>query len=639
MNTVSLGQALLDSELRHINFFNGRLLSADDLSAEQEVQHAHGRLLGQANGSGVAWGLEVTPAPSSPEGNTLIAVKAGLAVNPAGQTLRLECDQTLSLVEPVEPGTADECVFSDCAQSLVGVIPSGAGYYLLTVAPASRPEGRAPVSGLGNAPAACNSRYFAEGVQFRLLRLAVTPGTVAAQARNLVAYQCFGLVPGTAADFLGHALEGVDPIDDIATYGLDQPTAREKATRTALASRLTPQDVPLAVIEWQGAAALGFVDQWSVRRRMATPNASGLWAAFAADRRIAEGEAMLLQFQEHLASLPGQGVSLTTLQADTRFAYLPAAGVLPGGAAGADWRTFLGPLAPPAETAIDVEIVANLLRGSFANGPIPVPVFASAANASNAAPWAGPLNVYRVPGRDEVIFAASSLGRVRVFLNVGVEASAGGIALQLDGSNVVLRSATSAPNRLHLIDAVPAGTHRLQAAPAGFNPLPARDVAVVAGRITDVTIALTPATPTAPSEGIDTPDLCVTVATGSASTVFDRLSTTPMAIRICVISPVPAMFPELPFFEDRSLVKNRVVAEWLLAWRKWIEQTLETSRTDTPAIYYDAAALKKALMKQSKAKVIPKPGLEQPQKGNPIGYAVFGKLALPLSFARVAPPK
>ena len=87
-NTIRLESSILDLELRHINFFNGRLLSGEDLSAERDATHAHGRFLGQAIGAGVVNGLEVSSVQSDSAADVQVEIKAGLAVNKNGQALR-----------------------------------------------------------------------------------------------------------------------------------------------------------------------------------------------------------------------------------------------------------------------------------------------------------------------------------------------------------------------------------------------------------------------------------------------------------------------------------------------------------------------------------------------------------------------
>jgi hypothetical protein len=517
---LDLEQAILDSELRYVNFFNGRLLTGGDLSAEQAANRACSRHLGLAVGAGVAYGLEVSISPGSLTTDALVDVAAGLAVNRDGQTLRLESKQTVALVRPPDQLSTAGCVFADCQPLAAGTTLSSAGYYLLTIAPTSARDGLAPASGLGNGIANCNSRYLVDGVQFRLLPLNVTQSDNPNLERNSVAYQCFGLPALGPGDFLDEA-SGAGPL---LVYGVEALVP---------AGRLTEQDVPLAVIEWT-PNGLGFIDQWSVRRRVTRPDASGRWGYFAGDRRVSEGEAMFLQFQEQFATLetgtsPPQG-----LTANSHFRFLPPGGVLPD-PDGTFWPKFLGPLGPLREIAIDASLWPRLLRESFTLEPVPVPDFNVASQFVGAAPppnavgflrktgvsstalqplsLAGlrvltnlsrsliglgvsrqnvsdalisqltsprsigqllfgsaslisnqppvPLKVYRVPGSSEVLFVRSRLGRVRLFFPAmppqGLE-----VAIRINKTNVLLFAVAANPGgKLLVIDDVPAGTHFL----------------------------------------------------------------------------------------------------------------------------------------------------------------------------------
>ena len=57
--SINLGESFL-AGLRAPFYANGRLLTAEDLRADQEATHGRLGLLGQAVGAGVARGLEVT---------------------------------------------------------------------------------------------------------------------------------------------------------------------------------------------------------------------------------------------------------------------------------------------------------------------------------------------------------------------------------------------------------------------------------------------------------------------------------------------------------------------------------------------------------------------------------------------------
>jgi hypothetical protein len=358
----ALEEAILHPDLRHINFFNGRLLTGGDLEAEQSVQHAHARLLGNALGAGVAFGLEVTPAEGSPPGDPVVIVTAGVAISPAGQTLSLQCDQRIALMRPRDPASGDACVFDDCdPQGSAGTLPSGTGFYLLLISPASRPQGRAPVSGLGSGAALCNSRFLAEGVQFRLLPISVTPGTSASRTRNTVAYQCFGLPEEAPNDFLPPALGRFSP----PAYGVE--------TRVPT-GRLTNSDVPLAIIQWTGSA-MGYVDMWPVRRRLTKTPTDTFWEPLIGDRRLAEGEAMFLQFQDHLHRLSGASADLAAISAEDHFAFLPPLGILPvrrdNTSPGFDPARFFGVAHASSDVAmLDAAQLASLLSASFRHEPV-----------------------------------------------------------------------------------------------------------------------------------------------------------------------------------------------------------------------------------------------------------------------------
>jgi hypothetical protein len=324
-----------------------------------------------------------------------VQIKKGLALNASGEVLRLLCDQTVSLVRPPNPAQKAGCVFSDCAPFEAGSTLSRDGYYLLTIAPASQREGLAPVSGLGNSPAACNSRYFSEGVQFRLLPLSLTSIEDAKRVRNEVAYQCFGIAARGASEFVADALQGAEG----APYGWE----------TLVRSRSTEHDVALAIMQWNADEGLVFLDRWAVRRRVIRSAAAKSWGYFADYRRRGEAEAMLQQFQEELTDIRGQAGVARNLAAEQRFKYLPPAGLLPVGGTDFDWKIFLGAHAPKAEIALDVEQTRALLWRSLSEEPVTV---VAAAKAS-ASPAPVRFHVYRLSGQTGlVLFIRSAMAEV-----------------------------------------------------------------------------------------------------------------------------------------------------------------------------------------------------------------------------------
>ena len=71
---ISLQQPILYGGILSINFFNGRLLSARDLTREQSANRESDRRLGQAIGEGIAYGLEVSKSTASTQQAPVVTV-------------------------------------------------------------------------------------------------------------------------------------------------------------------------------------------------------------------------------------------------------------------------------------------------------------------------------------------------------------------------------------------------------------------------------------------------------------------------------------------------------------------------------------------------------------------------------------
>lgn len=316
--TSDLLTSILEGGIRSPNFFNGRLLSSEDLNLEKTANRDACKRLARAIGDGVAFGLEVAETVGvSTHDRPVVTVMPGLAVNRRGKTLMLMNPTDISLVRSVESGAGATETFEDCKPPSSGVYVAGAGVYLLVVCPASSKEGRAPVSGLGNVAASCNSKYVWECLQFRLINIPLSDldQTDTAHLRNRVAYECFGL------NSAGYTSQLTDPFAaEEAEYGvLDglRPNV------------LTDCDVPLALLYWTSAGGIEFIDLWSVRRRINPPPPFERWVTPAGSRRFSEGEAMILQFQEQASELVRSSKNPASLKASAYFDYLPPLGFLP----------------------------------------------------------------------------------------------------------------------------------------------------------------------------------------------------------------------------------------------------------------------------------------------------------------------
>jgi hypothetical protein len=222
--------------------------------------------------------------------------------------------------------------------------------YLLTVGPASAAQGLAEVSGISTAVAPCNSNYKADGVQFRLIQFDLTQlqPPDANHLRNFIAYQCFGVAEQTA--FVA------DPFNQsLASHGLlDKLRANQM---------LTDCEVPLAVLYWTATDGLVYVDMWSARRRLSAAAAGSL--DLNTDRRVSEGEAMFLQFEDQVQSILDTQNNPGLIAAESQFQILPPAGMLPisgtGSPSGFNLQTFFG-----AHASNDIATTnGNLLREIF----------------------------------------------------------------------------------------------------------------------------------------------------------------------------------------------------------------------------------------------------------------------------------
>lgn len=358
-----LEHAIDAPDLHWAKFFNGRLLTGADLDGEQQANRAARRLLGQAMGSGVACGLEVSLAQGSSSAAPQLTVTCGIAVNRPGEVLELGADTTIALTADPATDTGANGGFAVCQPGASGSFTTATGIFLLTVGPASSAHGRAPVSGLGNGAVSCNVDYSADGVQFQLVSLALDAslGGQPDLLRNRLAHLMFGTTDPARIS------EVVDPF----THG-----AGQYGLLDYLPSDCVGQEcVPLAVLHWD-TTGVTFVDRWAVRRRVTSPMVAPRWPTTMGDRRRAEAEAMFLQFEDQIEELLAKLSSPQSVAASTYFAFLPPAGVLPintsGGAPGFDPNTFFGAQASKDIVEIDADLVRALLHDSLWHEPIAV---------------------------------------------------------------------------------------------------------------------------------------------------------------------------------------------------------------------------------------------------------------------------
>jgi hypothetical protein len=363
MSSVAIDEAVTGGALRTTHFFNGRLLTGEDLDREQHVQAARLARLATAIGDGVVEGLTIEVAAGSTAARPLVSVSPGLAISRSGLALGLpeETDVTLARTAP-RTGSEPGGLFADCQPYTASEYSTGAGVYLLAIGPAATEEGLAPVSGLHNAEAPCNTAYAVEAVTFRLVRLALPLSELddRKHLRNRVAYRMFA--PAEVAELERDPFGG-----PLTTYGLlDQLRG----------VCLYDDEVPLALIGWEAGEGITFVDHWSVRRRVVRRSIGGGFGPQASDRLLAEGEARFLQFQEHVQDLVVESSDPGHLEASEAFQFLPAAGFLPVGVTstlqGFHFADFFDDFTVRGPVHIAAANAPYLVRSSFAYPPIQV---------------------------------------------------------------------------------------------------------------------------------------------------------------------------------------------------------------------------------------------------------------------------
>ncbi|MBW8845322.1 MAG: hypothetical protein JF607_10140 [Burkholderiales bacterium] len=234
----------VDGEPRSF-FFNGRLLSAEDLTREQAARDGAERRLARLIGCGVAEGLTVAAGAGS-----VLHVAAGLGVTPSGAVIDIgNLDLDLSSAGKGSSFSG----FGNCAAGLAEGQPL-AGLYLLTLTPDWSAQGRAATL-LGEV-GACNRRTEQPAVRARLVEVQAPSGLGTDSLRNELAIAL--LSPG-------QGLADVPPGARVGWW------MRQRIAGGAAAPGLTADELPLALLQIDAKAQPLWIDTDSARRRLATP--------------------------------------------------------------------------------------------------------------------------------------------------------------------------------------------------------------------------------------------------------------------------------------------------------------------------------------------------------------------------------
>jgi hypothetical protein len=403
MSETQLLTPFLEGGVQNSFYFNGRILTADALRADQSASRRQRQQLGKAIGSGVVCGLTVENLPGAAP--PTLHVSAGLALNGLGQALELSQGIDVALARDDPENFTEAGLFGSCLPVDTGEYVTGRNVYVLALAPASGYREKAPMIDLtsnghsnGNGQTSgCGFRFAVEGVQFRLVEIDLEDedvlsgpalatletlieaepqnDPVESRLRSLLAHLCLGTVD--AADFPATLFSQLTQGTAAPDYGLlSRITDPDPAN--ADEHTLTPCDVPLALIYWT-TQGIQFVDMWSVRRRLTRPVPTEAALTLVSDRRLAEGEAAFLQFQAQIAYLTRPGIPqlvLDSIQARNYFRYLPPVGILPltgiGLARGVDYGTFFQNLTVREPIYIEGAKLPALVRQSFAFPPVDI---------------------------------------------------------------------------------------------------------------------------------------------------------------------------------------------------------------------------------------------------------------------------
>ncbi len=295
----------VSTQLKGLNYFDGKFLRAEDLKTEQSFLRYQVRLSNQGAGAGVVYGYDVTTTDLAS-----ITVKQGLAFDPLGRALLLTVDKTLDLggliaatqkQDPTASGSpAGSSDFEDCTIALEGgTVPtaSGSDLYLLTVAFVEALCGEEDVFGRLCEDAcvdAKNRRFILDGVVFRalpLVGLGQLPGTGSSVPMEPKHYRS-----RVASAFFQAERQAVP--SQVSGAGV------QGGVFCLGARQLTGEDVPIAVFSRSGNTT-NFLDAWIGRRERIEPPNRRYWAWRMSMRPWDVFLAQVFQFQCQLKDVLG----------------------------------------------------------------------------------------------------------------------------------------------------------------------------------------------------------------------------------------------------------------------------------------------------------------------------------------------
>src|SRR5438874_4782 len=139
-------EPVLEDGIHNIHYFNGRVLTAEDLKADGKANRLQHWQLGTAVGEGVLWGMEVSLVATGASGTPpVVSITQGLAFNRLGQALALPIDTQVTFTPQGQAMSIEAGLFADCERPAPPPGVAGIEVYVLVVSPASGFEGKAPM--------------------------------------------------------------------------------------------------------------------------------------------------------------------------------------------------------------------------------------------------------------------------------------------------------------------------------------------------------------------------------------------------------------------------------------------------------------------------------------------------------------
>lgn len=369
MPVTELFEPVVENGIRLTNFFNGRVLTAEDLKREQDAARGQRRQLARAVGEGVLRGFEVrivrpagaggSPPSSTDDGAPLLRIEPGLAFNRDGDAVQTQRPVDLRLVSGDVAADEEAGLFALCQPLAAAVDLTRPGFYLLTARPASA-QSRDRVSaadlsseGVGTR---CGARYVEEGASFSLTpfpltQTGVAPSPLAAQLGTVLAAVNTDVESGSQAPAVQTRLAknlsklrsgvayfclGADRVSDrllrLVPAASGSIPAQPASPLDAMYERkeVATCDVPIALL-FVSKRRVEFVDAWAVRRIPSPAYGPDALGSVSGERTRAEAAAMFYQFRDHLSSFLelDSPAAPHTVKASEWFLFLPPAGFVP----------------------------------------------------------------------------------------------------------------------------------------------------------------------------------------------------------------------------------------------------------------------------------------------------------------------